>query len=404
MKITALETIYVAEYVNILFVRVHTDEGIIGLGETYRNPEAVVGFIHGTAATHLLGRDPLTIDYHWRSLYEAGLTYRARGAELRGLSAIDIALWDIFGQVTNQPIYQLLGGASRDRIRVYNTCAGYGYGRNVSGTPTTGLGETPRGPYEDYDAFMERADELALSLIDEGYSGMKIWPFDQAARATWGQSIATDDLKRGLEPFRKIRQAVGDRIEIMVELHSLWNLPAAIRIARALEEFEPSWYEDPLRMDNVKTLAEFARSTRIPTCASETLATRWAFRELFEAEATAIAMLDVTWTGGLSEAKRIATMAETYHRPVAPHDCTGPVTLVASVHLCINAPNALTQEVVRAFYTGHYPRLVTKLPRLADGYIYPPEGPGLGTALQPDLLRRPDVIRRVSGTPVQGSG
>jgi L-alanine-DL-glutamate epimerase-like enolase superfamily enzyme len=298
--------------------------------------------------------------------------------------------------MTGQPIYQLLGGASRERIRVYNTCAGYGYGRNISGLPTTGLGEPPRGPYEDYDGFMHRADELALSLLDQGITGMKIWPFDQAARASWGQTIASDDLKRGLEPFRKIRRAVGDRMEIMVELHSLWNLPTAQRIARALEEFEPTWYEDPLRMDNISTLAEFARSTRIPTCASETLATRWSFRELFEAEATAIAMLDVTWTGGLSEAKRIAGLAEIYHRPVAPHDCTGPVTLVASTHLCINAPNALTQEVVRAFYYGHYPQLVTELPRLADGFIYPPVGPGLGTALHPAILERADVSRRLT--------
>ena len=394
MKITALETVHVAEYPNILFVQVHTDAGIVGLGETYRNPEAVAGFVHGTAAAHLLGRDPRQIDRLWRTLYEASLTYQGRGAEIRGLSAIDIALWDIFGQATGLPIYQLLGGASRERIRIYNTCAGYTYGRNISGMATTGLGEPPRGPYEDYDAFMHRADELAESLLAEGITAMKIWPFDQAARATWGQSISTEDLERGLEPFRKIRRAVGNRIEIMVELHGLWNLPAALRIARALEEFEPTWYEDPIKLDNVQALAQFARATRVPTCASETLATRWAFRELFEAGATSIAMLDVAWTGGISEAKRIATLAETYHLPVAPHDCTGPVTLLASVHLCINVPNALIQETVRAFYTGHYPRLLTALPRIEQGYVYPPDGPGLGAALRPEVLVRPDVTRR----------
>lgn len=397
MKIAALETLHVAEFPNILFVQVHTDAGIVGLGETYRNPEAVAGFIHGTAAAHLLGQNPLEIDRLWRRMYEASLTYRGRGAEMRGLSAIDIALWDIFGQVTQLPIYQLLGGASRERIRIYNTCAGYGYGRNISGMPTTGLGEAPRGPYEDYDAFMERADELAESLLAQGITGMKIWPFDQAAAATWGQSISSEDLERGLEPFRKIRRAVGNKMDIMVELHSKWNLPTALRIARALEEFEPAWYEDPIHMDNVGALAQFARATQVPTCASETLATRWAFRELFEAEATHIAMLDVSWTGGISEAKRIATMAETYHLPVAPHDCTGPVTLLASVHLCINVPNALIQETVRAFYTGFYPTLVTALPRIEAGFIYPPEGPGLGTALRPELFTRSDLTRRRTG-------
>ena len=394
MKITALETIHVAEFPNILFVQVHTDAGLVGLGETYRNPEAVAGFIHGTAAAHLLGSDPLQLDRLWRVLYDASLTFKGRGAEMRGLSAIDIALWDLFGQATGLPVYQLLGGASRERIRIYNTCAGYTYGRNVSGMPSTGLGESARGPYEDYDAFMHRADELAESLLAEGITAMKIWPFDQASRATGGQSISTDDLERGLEPFRKIRRAVGNKMEIMVEMHSGWNLPTAIRIARALEEFDPAWYEDPIRMDNVAALAQFARATHVPTCASETLATRWAFRELFEAGATSIAMLDVSWTGGLSEAKRIATMAETYHLPVAPHDCTGPVTLIASVHLCINVPNAFIQETVRAFYTGHYPTLVTALPRIEAGYIYPPAGPGLGTALHPDVVKRSDVTRR----------
>ncbi len=141
-------------------------------------------------------------------------------------------------------------------------------------------------------------------------------------------------------------------------------------------------------------LAQFARATHVTTCASETLATRWAFRELFEAGATSIAMLDVSWTGGLSEAKRIATMAETYHLPVAPHDCTGPVTLIASVHLCINVPNAFIQETVRAFYTGWYPTLLTQLPRIEAGFIYPPEGPGLGTQLRPEVLTRPDATRR----------
>jgi galactonate dehydratase len=394
VKITALETIHVAEFPNILFVQVHTDEGLVGLGETYRNPEAVAGYIHTTAATHLLGRNPLEIDRVWRHLYEAGLTFKGRGAEMRAQSAIDIALWDLFGQTTGLPIYQLLGGASRERIRVYNTCAGYGYGRNVSGAPSTGLGEPARGPYEDHDAFMHRADELAHSLLEQGVTAMKIWPFDGAARATWGQSISNEDLDRGLEPFRKIRRAVGAKMEIMVELHSLWNLPAAMRIARALEEFEPTWYEDPIRMDSVPALAQFARSTRVPTCASETLATRWAFRDLFEAQATSIAMLDIAWTGGISEAKRIATMAETYHLPVAPHDCTGPVTLLASVHLCINVPNALIQETVRAFYTGWYPTLVTALPRIEAGYIYPPDGPGLGAALRLEVLTRPDATRR----------
>lgn len=394
MKISALETIHLQEFPNVLFVRVHTDSGLIGLGETFRGVEAVAGFIHGTAAPHLLGQDPLAIERLWQMLYGASLTYQARSAEMRGLSAIDIALWDIFGQATGLPIYQLLGGACRDRIRVYNTCAGPRFNRNVTGMPFAKVGEPSAGPYEDYDAFLERADELAESLLAEGITAMKIWPFDLGVAASGGQAISREDLKRGLEPFRRIRRAVGDRMEIMVEMHNRWSLPAAIQIAKAAEEFEPAWYEDPIRVDNVAALAQFARSTRVPTCGSEGLATRWAFRELIDAGAVGIVMFDVSWAGGLSEAKRIAALAEMSRLPVTPHDCTGPVTLAASVHLCINLPNALIQEIVRAFYAGWYRELVTALPRIDAGYIYPPEGPGLGTELRPEVFGRSDVTRR----------
>ena len=224
---------------------------------------------------------------------------------------------------------------------------------------------------------------------------MKIWPFDFAAEASGGTYISPKELDQALEPFRKIRKAVGDRIDIMVELHTLWNLPAAKRIFRALEELEPFWFEDPIKMTSADDLAELAASTHVPICASETLATRGAFRELFERNAVGIAMLDLSWVGGLSEARKIAAMAETCHLPVAPHDCTGPVVYTASVHLSMNATNALIQESVRAFYTGWYQELVTELPRIEQGYVYPMTGPGLGTELLPEVLKRPDAtIRR----------
>ena len=158
-----------------------------------------------------------------------------------------------------------------------------------------------------------------------------------------GTLISAAELRTATEPFRKIRAAVGDAMDIMVELHSLWDLPTAKRIAAVLEEFSPYWYEDPIKMDNLSAVAELARSTRVPICASETLATRWSFRELLERQAAGIVMLDVSWCGGLSEAREIAAMAEAYQLPVAPHDCTGPVVLMASVHLSMNATNALIQ-------------------------------------------------------------
>ena len=189
---------------------------------------------------------------------------------------------------------------------------------------------------------------------------------------------------------------MGERMDLMVEFHSLWDLPTARRIARALEEFEPYWFEDPLKADDLDALGEFTRFTRVPVTASETLSGRSAFRELMEKGAAKIVMFDVSWCGGIGEAKKIATMAEARHLPVAPHDCTGPVVFTASTHLSVNLPNALVQESVRAYYTGWYKELVTALPPVADGYVSPPEGPGLGTELLPSLHERPDAYLRTS--------
>ena len=286
MKVTAVETIRLGEFPNLIWLRVHTDEGLVGLGETFFGAQAVEAYVHETLAPYLLGKDPLQIDRHARALY-GYLGYRSSGAEMRGNSALDIALWDLLGKVSGQPIYQLLGGLSRDTVRVYNTCAGYQYVRGAVqqsvdnwGLPDAAAERATEGPYEDLHAFLHTADDLARSLIDQGITGMKIWPFDPFAEASNGTYISARDLDTALEPFRKIRAAVGNDMDIMVEFHSLWNLPTAMRIARALEEFEPFWFEDPLKADNIDALATFAASTHVSTTVSETLSTRWSFREV----------------------------------------------------------------------------------------------------------------------------
>jgi len=403
VKVSGVETLRLGEFPNLLWLRVHTDEGVVGLGETFFGAQAVEAYVHETIAPYLLGQDPLRVDHHARALY-GYVGYRSSGVEMRGNSALDIALWDLWGKATDQPVYQLLGGKSRDRIKTYNTCAGYKYVRarprqavdNWGLPEETAEARLAEGPYEDLDAFLHRAGDLAKDLLAEGITGMKIWPFDPYAEASNGQDIAAADLDRALEPFRQIRDAVGNAMEIMVEFHSLWNLPMARRIARALEPFEPYWFEDPLKGDNLDALAAFAAATPIPTTVSETLSTRWSFREAFERGAAGVAMLDLSWCGGLGEAKKIATMAEAYQLPVAPHDCTGPVVLTASTHLSINLPNALIQETVRAFYAGWYRELLTALPDIAGGTVAPPPGPGLGVELKPELWARPDATVRVS--------
>lgn len=415
MKITRLETIYLPDYPSILFVAVHTDAGLVGYADTCYMPDAVAGYVHQFAAPMLLGHDPLAIELHWRRLYEVIAHTVGKGAELRGLSAIDVCLWDILGQAAGMPVWQVLGGAARDRIRTYNTCGGPNYGRAAKGSVGYGT-DGARGQYEDLIAFMERPDELAQELLAEGLTGMKLWPFDYVAhapggfdnwrsfrgmfdpniRALGGHDIAADDLARALEPFRKIRYAVGEQMEIMVEGHGLWSLPAALKIARALEEFRPAWLEDLMRADDIDALAELRRGTSCPILASEYLATRYEYKPLLEKRAADIVMIDPTWAGGITECKKVCAMAEAYKRPVAMHDCTGPFTLYAGIHLALNATNAVYQESVRAYLRVNYPELVTELPVIEKGHILAPRKPGLGTALLPDVRTREGAVVRVS--------
>ena len=399
MKIAAIETLRLSEFGNLLWVQLHTDTGVIGLGETFFGPQAVEAHIHETVAPLLLGRDPLEIERISRQLQRGYLGFTGTGVEMRAASAIDLALWDLFGKSTGLPVWQLLGGLSRPSVRIYNTCAGYKYIRSNEGQRSDNWGlpnQTDAGPYEDLDAFLYRADDLARSLLDQGITAMKIWPFDPPAEASDGRFISDEDLDIALEPFRKIRAAVGGKMEIMCEMHSLWDPGTAERIMTALAPLRPYWVEDPIKMTSAQDLSRLRQRTRLPVCGSETLATRSAFREFLDADALDFVMLDLAWCGGLSEAKKIATLAEAWNKPVAPHDCTGPVVLTASCHLSLNATNGLIQETVRAFTTGWYTEVVDSLPHIERGRVYPSRVPGLGLVLKPERFAMPDCQRRLS--------
>ena len=396
MKITQVETLRLGEFPNIIWVRLYADEGLIGLGETFMGAAAVEAYLHEWVAPKLLGQDPLAIESRNRDI-TGYLGWRGSGVETRGNSAVDIALWDIFGKAANMPIHTALGGKSRDSIRIYNTCAGYQYVRSATNQTTAnwGLGKK-QGPYEDLEGFLNNAGELAQSLLSEGITAMKIWPFDIAAEKSHGQYISNADLDTALEPFKKIRDAVGNQMDIMVEFHSLWRLPMAQKIARALKPFNTFWHEDAIRMDSLDLLKQYAVDCEALICASETLSYRWGFKDYLQTGVAGVAMLDLSWCGGLSEARKIAAMADAWQLPVAPHDCTGPVVWAASTHLSLHAPNALVQESVRAFFTGWYKELVTELPVVENGMISLNNKPGLGLELLPDLHKRGDAVVRVS--------
>lgn len=394
-NITCIRTVRLPERPKLIWVEIETDEGLVGLGETFRGAQTVEAAIHELIAPGLIGRDSRQIEAIALELSNPYVGYHSASAEIRAASAIDIALWDIKGQRHGIPIHEALGGACRERIPVYNTCAGYDFNTRQGARRQIADSDRAQGPYDDQLAFSRDAGALAISLVEEGYTAMKIWPFDRYARQAGANTISLAQVKEGLQAFRQVRAAVGDRIEIMCELHSLWDSAAALRICQALEPFEPYWVEDPLcKMDDAQALADLRSRTRVPICASETLGGSVAYRDLLAAGSLDYLMLDLVWCGGFTEARKIAALAQAYNKPLAPHDCTGPVALLAGLHLGLHAPAAVWQEVVRASLSTWYGELVTQLPVIRRGFAEAPRAPGLGTALRAEVKRRSDAVVR----------
>jgi L-alanine-DL-glutamate epimerase-like enolase superfamily enzyme len=395
-EIRSVSTVQVAMQPNVLWVQVETADGALGLGETFFGADAVAAYVHETAAPYLLGKDALDITAHWRALYRLW-SRKGVGAEARGASAVDIALWDLFGQVTRLPLYQLLGGKVRESIRVYNTCAGPAYQgtRLRPGDSLFGVAQ-PGAPDEDLWAFLNAPEELAESLLAEGISTMKIWPFDATLAFDGGQLAGREVVASGIAILERIRRGMGDRMEVALEMRSRWLLPAAKRIVAAVEPYDPLWIEDPIRNDNLEALAELARATRIPIAAGENLGSRFRHRELVASHAVGIVLSDATWCGGVTEARRVAELAALYALPFGLHDCSGPVNLAVGVHVSMSVENAFMQEIVRAYYRGWYQEVVDGLPPLRDGLIAPHSGPGHGICLVPGLLDRPGTLVRRS--------
>lgn len=397
MKITAIKTLRLDEFANIIWVVVETDEGLFGLGETFFGASAVEAYIHDWCAPRLLGKNPMHLQDCINQLGDY-IGWRGAGVETRAYSALDIALWDLFAKAIKLPLADALGGRSRNAIRTYNTCAGYKYVRNSEGQSVKNwnTGESD-GPYEDLEAFLTDAGTLATSLLDDGITAMKIWPFDIAAERSGGLDITPQELRTALKPFEQIRDAVGYEMDIMVEFHSLWSLPMAKRLAQELVPFKTYWHEDPFRLDTPGDLAEYATACKTWICASETLNGTAAFRAYLETGAAGVVMLDLSWCGGVTEARKIAGMAEAYKVPVAPHDCTGPVVYAASCHLSMHLKNALIQESVRAFYTGWYPELAQGIPSVKGGMIKLNQAHGHGIELKEELWSREDATIRRTG-------
>ena len=407
MKIIGVETLQATGFGNLVWVLIHTDDGLIGLGETFRNPEATIAYVHETCAPFLLGEDPTHREKLTHSIssrignHFSG--FPSRSVEVRGNSAVDMALWDLCGKAVGWPLYRLLGGPFRTECRIYNTCAGGNYNNQVRHGYNTELFSRDDHPpsligsCEDLLLQVYEPARLARELLDSGITAMKIWPFDVFALRNGAAEISRGDLRKAIWPIDQIRKEVGDSMDIMIEYHGLWRLPAALKIADALKDYDIYWHEEPVWMQNFDDVARFRDRVNTQVAGSENFGTTQWYREMFVRGAVDVANFDIAWVGGISEAQRIAHLAATFDRAIAPHDCTGPVTLLANVHLLMAYPNGLIAETVRAHTNGFYADIVTTLPSIRSGLIHPTESPGVGADLSPEFLARPDLNRRLSG-------
>ena len=349
-----------------MWVRLHTNQGLTGIGETYPFSYSQAGALKDHAHS-ILGRDPRDIDGLWRALYKAQAMRNSGGAEMRMLSAVNMAQLDILGQAAGLPLYRLLGGKSRASVRVYNTTTDY-----------WAINDMKMGP----DTM-----KIVRFLLDRGITAMKIYPFRGADNYLTNQA-----LESGLKWIREIRDAVGSQMDIAVDCWADFDFDSAVRIAKAIEPYGVLYLEDAMLMQNPETYARLAAETSVPICMSETLATRYEFRDFFEKKACDVVMFDVTWCGGPGEARKIAEMAEAYFLPISPHTCGGPLLYFCAAHVATAAPNFLIMESNYWKWAHQYPYFVNNVPVPEQGLVKPPERPGVGAEIKPELFRNGDAI------------
>lgn len=347
---------------NDTYVIVDTDDGIYGLGEGGLTGQelAMVACIEHFKP-QLIGRDPFEIERIWQQLYRGGF-FPAAKIGAAAISAIDIALWDIKGKKLGVPIYELLGGKVRDKVVVY---------------PHNSSGETGAGA--------SQIDDLVRSCQETAAAGWKFvrWGLPQQGDGVLEPSQA---VRTCVDQVRAVRAALGDEIEICVDVHTRLDQADTIQLLRAVEPYRPFFMEDPVRAENFASLRRVRQATAVPIAMGEHCSSKWEFRELVEEELVDYVRVDVAMCGGLSEARKIAGWAETHHLKLAPHSPNGPVVIAASLHLCLASANFGVLECPRrtgTHMTDAFPIQVD----WQDGYLLPPSRPGLGVEVDRDALR-----------------
>ncbi len=345
---------------NLTFLKLVTDDGYEGISEVRINnrTEALSGYLEGIKKRHVLGSDPFNIEDMVLRLSRNDFG-RVGEIVASGISLVEIACWDIIGKVTNQPVYRLLGGTCRDRIKAY----------------ANGWYRVERSPEEFHAA--------ALRVVERGYQALKFDPF---GAGTYEMDV--HETRRSIGLVEAVRDAVGPDVEILIEMHGRFSPATAVAISRDLEQFAPSWVEEPVPPDNLDALKKAAAQINLPVATGERLHNRYEFRNLFVTEAADIVQPDITLMGGLSEVKKVAAMADTNYVTVAPHNVGGPVATCAALHFAASTPNFKIQEHFNDFQELWVKEAATGegYPEVVDGYFPLPEGPGLGVTLNEDLI------------------
>lgn len=397
MIIKKIETLRPKSHPSTLWILLHDEQGNVGLGETFFSQSVIEEYVHAIAAPLIFASKDVSPE-SLALFLTPYVGFQAGGVEMRSLGGIDIAVWDLMGKRLNTTVVDLLGGAVRDEIKIYNTCAGSSYMKKTSSQNSSnwGVAGDKRQPYEDLDAFFNRPAELARELFDSGIKGMKIWPFDKAAERTNGASISRSELNAALSIVSAVRTEVGMEMDLMIELHGLWLRSPVEMIMNELKQFDPFWVEDPLRVDAVDALSNLRSATGMRIATGETATGRRSILPLLQRNAVDIVTMDVQWCGGLTEARKMASLADTFATPFAPHDCTGPVSLAACTHLVLSQKNALIQETSRAFINTWYRDFVDGTPEIVNGHISATKKVGHGVTMQEWVFSSEDVFRRVS--------
>ncbi len=361
-----------------LFVEVRTDAGINGWGEittTTKAANRAVAAILQQLNGSIVGDDPSQIEYIWHKIFRSFTYMGSRGASSHAVSAIDIALWDIRGKVLGVPIYELLGGKVRDDILLYT--------------------HPDQSKFFDEDGEVNKANvvEVISTIVASGHSGIKFDPFPHYEGTVGFRHGYLDGYlskkgeRQGAELTELIRATAGKEVEILIDAHGRFDVPTAIRLCKSLEEAgQIDWFEEPVPVESYHALRQVRERVNASISVGERLHTRWEFVPILEKELADFIMPDVTWTGGISELKKIATMAEAYYVPISPHDASGPINVVAGAQVMMTVPNFYRVETSR-YDLSRYDMYLDKPLDNSGGSLKLTKEPGLGITMNVDVLR-----------------